>query len=124
MRTPERHRILPAYSPCFVLLVQGCAGTSIYQQVADNLFSRDRESPSNYETVWRPLDLEAEKIPAPDQRALFRDGVSACVDQLKREKGEFIGSREVNQSVATIQLTQCLKQRGWELAVHQSIRLE
>jgi hypothetical protein len=124
MRKPERYHSSAKYlGACLTMFVHACASTSTYQEIADSFFSLDRNYGPNYETTWRPLNASVERESVAQQRRLFEESVNTCVERLEREKQDFVGARKLNDSLATIQLSQCLKEEGWELSVGQAITL-
>jgi hypothetical protein len=47
--------------------------------------------------------------------------VNVCVEQLEAERAKFLGRDVPNPQIATLQLLQCLREKGWEIGVEETI---
>jgi hypothetical protein len=88
---------------------------SIYEGVAKQLVeARYTSACCGYVGYWRPLgeahlggiSSASEELTAEQQQEL-QAGLATCIEKLKRE---YIG---VNESIATSQLIECMRAKGW-----------
>ena len=102
---------------CFLFVapfIWGCASTNVYKTAAAEIFSAGREVGPAYTATYSPSDASF--------RTLMSD-VDACVEQLEAERAEFLGSNRPSPQIATVQLLQCLRGKGWEIRMEQSITI-
>jgi len=101
-------RVVPLLFAAFAC---GCSSVGVYRDVATNLFSGAHLG-AGYTTTYSPSEASFS--------ALMSD-VNVCVEQLEAERAKFLGRDVPNPQIATLQLLQCLREKGWEIGVEGTI---
>lgn len=89
------------------LLLGGCTSPSLYEQAAENLTKMD--GLVSHAVKWVSARQDSDK---PLQAVL-----ASCVEKL----GKHPYANALNESIATLQLVDCMEQRGWRLELTEEV---
>ena len=105
------------------LVLTGCASKTVYEEVSNDLVNSNSHF-LHYETSWVRAKPFSTNITTYDENQVITDDLNSCVTALEAELREFAGKNEPNKSLATLQMSECLLEKGWKIEVIQAIILQ
>ncbi|HKS58207.1 MAG TPA: hypothetical protein VJS12_23125 [Steroidobacteraceae bacterium] len=97
------------------LMVTGCAHTSVYDSVAEELNTVRVQRVIGYYVNWAPEGSHPTELTAEQQAALHA-AIAGCVEKLKAS-----APWEPGEIVATVQLVSCMHEKNWSVTVEEIV---
>jgi hypothetical protein len=98
-----------------VLACSGCVALPSYRTTAQRLSGEETfDGLGGIRMQWRRLGNEGTQNVPDEERNQAREALEACVEVF-----ESVYSRVPRESVQVVQLMECMRDRGWHLAVDE-----